>query len=171
MTKFTNQEIIAFYDVPLVCGAAPSIGCGSRAKPLLVDLEQQAPIREAWLNRAGTIVAIVWRDQARMEEVGKPIFERHEIEYTERRDDKQTTGSFRMEGSWLRGAEVDRLSLEEAREIAETSVASAANERLVSLEEAAQIKSARVVSLYTRHDFQPVSRTRFVRRLRDNPIA
>jgi len=109
MTKSTNQETIAFYDEPLVCGAAPSIGCGSRAKPLLVDLEQQAPIREAWLNRAGTIVAIVWRDQARMEEVGKPIFERHEIEYTERRDDKQTTGSFRMEGSWLRGAEVDRL--------------------------------------------------------------
>ena len=30
---------------------------------------------------------------------------------------------------------------------------------------------ARVVSLYTRHDFQPVSRTRFVRCLRDNPIA
>ena len=76
-----------------------------------------------------------------MEEVGKPIFERHEIEYTERRDDKQTTGSFRMEGSWLRGAEVDRLSMEEARKIAETSVASAANERLVPLEEAAQIKS------------------------------
>ena len=141
MTKSTNQETIAFYHVPLVCGAAPSIGCGSRAKPLLVDLEQQAPIREAWLNRAGTIVAIVWRDQARMEEVGKPVFERHEIEYTERPDDKQTTGSFRMEGSWLRGAEVDRLSLEEAREIAETSVASAAKERLVSLEEAAEIKS------------------------------
>ena len=141
MTKSTNQETIAFYDVPLVCGAAPSIGCGSRAKPLLVDLEQQAPIREAWLNRAGTIVAIVWRDQARMEEVGKPIFERHEIEYTERRDDKQTTGSFRMEASWLRGADVDRLSLEEAREIAETSVDSAAREKVVSLEEAARIKS------------------------------
>ena len=47
----------------------------------------------------------------------------------------------RMEGSWLRGAEVDRLSLEEAREIAETSAASAAKERLISLEEAAQIKS------------------------------
>jgi transposase-like protein len=141
MTNSTNQETITFYDVPLVCGAAPSIGCGSRAKPLLIDLEQQAPIKEAWLNRTGTIVAIAWRGQADMEKVGKPVFERHEIEYTERRDDKQTTGSFRIEGSWLRGAEVDRLSLEEAREIAETSVASAAKERLVSREEAAQIKS------------------------------
>jgi hypothetical protein len=141
MNKSINQETIAFYDVPLVCGAAPSIGCGSRAKPLLIDLEQQAPIREAWLNRMGTIVAIVWRGQTRMEEVGKPVFARHEIEYAERPDDKQTAGSFRVEGSWFRAAAVDRLSMEEAREIAETSVASAAKARLVSREEAAKIKS------------------------------
>ncbi len=135
------MEIITFYDVPLVCGAAPAIGCGSRAKPLLMDLEQRTAIKEAWLNRAGTIVAIVWSGLARTEEVAKSVFERHEIPYTERRDDKQTTGSFRSEGSWLRGAEVDRLSLEEAREIAESSVASAAKERLVSVKEAAHIKS------------------------------
>ena len=135
------MEIITFYDVPLVCGAAPAIGCGSRAKPLLMDLEQRTAIKEAWLNRAGTIVVIVWSGPARTEEVAKPVFERHEIPYTERRDDKQTTESFRSEGRWLRGAEVDRLSLEEARVIAETSVSAAARERLVSVEEATQIKS------------------------------
>jgi hypothetical protein len=95
--------MVVFYDVPLVCGAAPSIGCGSRAKPLLIDLEQQAPIREAWLNRTGTIVAIVWRGQPRMEGVGKPVFEGHEIEYRQRGNDEQTTGSLRMDGSWFRG--------------------------------------------------------------------
>ena len=168
MTKSTNQETIAFYDVPLVCGAAPSIGCGSRAKPLLIDLEQQAPIREAWLNRTGTIVAIVWRGQARMEKVGKPVFERHEIQYMERRDDKQSTGSFRIEGSWLRGAEVDRLSLEEAQEIAETSVSAAARERLVSVEEAAQIKSdieahfrEELVKLRTKQELLQDTRSKF----------
>ena len=136
------MEIITFYDVPLVCGAAPAIGCGSRAKPLLMDLEQRTAINEPWLNRAGTIVATVWSGPARTEEVAKPVFERHEIPYTERRDDKQTTESFRSEGRWwLRGAEVDRLSLEEARVIAETSVSAAARERLVSVEEATQIKS------------------------------
>jgi hypothetical protein len=134
------MEIITFFDVPLVCGAAPAIGCGSRAKPLLMDLEQRTAIKEAWLNRAGTIVAIVWSGPARTEEVAKPVFERHEIPYTERRDDKQTTESFRSDGRWLHGAEVDRLSVEEARVIAETSV-SAARERLVSVEEATQIKS------------------------------
>src|SRR5258708_6159592 len=135
------MEIITFYDVPLVCGAAPAIGCGSRAKPLLMELEQRTAIKEAWLNRAGTIVAIVWSGPARTEEVAKPVFERHEIQYRERGDDRKTTGSFRSQGTWLRGAEVDRLSLEEAQEIAETSVSAAARERLVSVEEAAQIKS------------------------------
>jgi hypothetical protein len=52
MNNFTNSETITFYDVPLVCGAAPSIGCGSRAKPLLVDLEQQTPIEAAKIIHA-----------------------------------------------------------------------------------------------------------------------
>lgn len=137
----SNDQTITFYDAPLVCGAAPSIGCGSRAKPLLLELEQHAAIKEAWLNRTGTIVAIVWRDQALNEDVSNPIFERHEIQYTERGDDQRVAGSFLPERGWLRGAEVDRLSLEEAREIAETSVASAAKKRLISAEESAHIKS------------------------------
>jgi hypothetical protein len=140
MNNSANMEIVTFYDVPLVCGAAPAIGCGSRAKPLLIDLERQSAIKEAWLNRTGRILAIVWSGPVFTEEVAKPVFERHEIPYGERHDDSQTAASFRMKGSWMRGAEVDRLSLEEAREIAETSVASAAKERLVSVEEAAQIK-------------------------------
>jgi hypothetical protein len=139
MNKSANNEVITFYDVPLVCGAVPAIGCGSRAKPLLMDLERQAAIEEAWLNRAGTIVAIVWSGPANTAELAKPIFEKHEVQYEERRDDKPT--SFRREGSWFRGAEVDLLSLEEAREIAETSVSAAERDRLVSAEEAAQIKS------------------------------
>src|SRR5260221_11951236 len=106
-----------------------------------MDLEQRNAIKEAWLNPAGTIVATVWSGPASAEEVAKPVFERHEIPYTERRYDKQATESFRSEGRWLRGAEVDRLSLEEARVIAETSVSAAARERLVSVEEATQIKS------------------------------
>jgi hypothetical protein len=70
------------------------LGCGSRAKPLLIDLEQQSGIKEAWLNRTGTIVAIVWRASARAEEVVQPVFERHQIHYAERRKDNQTTESF-----------------------------------------------------------------------------
>ena len=103
------------------------------------ELEEQSTIKEAWLNPAGTIVAIVWSEPAYTAEVAKAIFERHEIQYRERRDDRPT--SFQKEASWFRGTEVDRLSLEEAREIAETSVAAAARDRLVSAEEVAQVKS------------------------------
>ena len=141
VNKSINQETVTFYDVPLVCGAAPSIGCGSRAKPLLLDLERQGVIKEAWLNRTGTMVAIVWHDAPGMEEAGKPVFKRHEVDYTERLADPQTVESFPIQGSWLRSADVDRLSLEEAQEIAETLVALPAKEGLISSEEAARIKS------------------------------
>jgi hypothetical protein len=73
MTNSTNQETITFYDVPLVCGAAPSIGCGIRAKPLLIDLEQQAqsyraywptqllPIRPKGECTSLSLRAVTWR--------------------------------------------------------------------------------------------------------------
>lgn len=32
----SSMQIVSFYNVPLVCGAAPEIGCGSRAKPVLL---------------------------------------------------------------------------------------------------------------------------------------
>ena len=44
MNRSANNEITTLYDVSLVCGAAPAIGCGSRAKPLLMDLEEQSTI-------------------------------------------------------------------------------------------------------------------------------
>src|SRR5258707_13732137 len=76
-----------------------------------------------------------------MEEAGKPVFKSHEVDYTERLADPQTVESFPIEGSWLRSADVDRLSLEEAQEIAETLAALPAKERPMSSEEAARIKS------------------------------
>src|SRR6516225_656669 len=76
MNKSADNEIITFYDVTLVCDDEPAIGCGSRAKPLLIDLERRSAIKEAWLNRAGTIVAIVWSGPAHTAEVAKPIFDK-----------------------------------------------------------------------------------------------
>ena len=104
-----------------------------------MDLERQAAIEEAWLNRAGTILAIIWAGPAHSAEVAQSVFEKHEIPFKERRDERPT--SFREKGNWFRGAGVDLLSLEEAREIAETSVIAAERERLMSVEEAARIKS------------------------------
>jgi len=76
MSKSASNEVIIFYDVHLACDAAPAIGCGSRAKPLLMDLERQAAIEEAWLNRAGTILAIIWAGPAHSAEVAQSVFEK-----------------------------------------------------------------------------------------------
>jgi hypothetical protein len=48
---------ISIYEVAFQCPAVPEIGCGSHAKPILLKLERQTIIREAWLNHAGTQLA------------------------------------------------------------------------------------------------------------------
>src|SRR6266850_944197 len=53
------------YQVPWRCPAALQIGCGSHAKPILLELEQNLGVSEAWLNRQGTAVAVVWKADAR----------------------------------------------------------------------------------------------------------
>ena len=56
------KQRISLYQAELVCPAVSQIGCGSAAKPLLLELERDPHIAEAWLNRAGTIVAVVWKE-------------------------------------------------------------------------------------------------------------
>src|SRR6266496_1268435 len=55
---------ISIFKAPLVCPAARQIGCGSASKPILLDLEQQPGVLEAWLNRAGTRIAVVWKPES-----------------------------------------------------------------------------------------------------------
>lgn len=57
------SDLVSFYRVPLVCNAAP-FGCGSRSKPVLLDLQENEAVKEAWLNRAGTVIAVVWKENA-----------------------------------------------------------------------------------------------------------
>src|SRR2546430_17700047 len=56
-----TPDRISVFKVPLVCPAAPQMGCGSASKPILLDLECQTGVLEAWLNRAGTIISAVWQ--------------------------------------------------------------------------------------------------------------
>src|SRR6059058_5247994 len=56
-----TRDRISVFKVPLVCPAAPQIGCGSASKPILLDLERQPGVLEAGLNRAGTIISVVWK--------------------------------------------------------------------------------------------------------------
>ena len=53
-------ERTSFYQVPLICPAARGLGCGSAAKPVLLDLERTSAIDEAWLDQTGQTLAVVW---------------------------------------------------------------------------------------------------------------
>lgn len=55
------KKDVNVYEVPWVCPAAQQIGCGSHSKPVLLELEKNLGVSEAWLNRQGTAVAVVWK--------------------------------------------------------------------------------------------------------------
>jgi len=137
-----------FYDVPLKCNAAPDIGCGSRSKPVLIDLENHAKIREAWLNRHGTVIAVVGGRSVAgpraLAAIASPILARHEvravlIDDTDRRG--TLMAGFRLAGQWYRGAAVDSLSIEEAGRISETAVSAPRVAALLSEPEALAIRT------------------------------
>ena len=79
-----KEAVVTFYETPLVCNAAPEIGCGSRSKPVLLELEKNSAVKEAWLNRPGTVIAVVWKDKSQTETIAKPIFEKNSTNQTER---------------------------------------------------------------------------------------
>jgi hypothetical protein len=115
-----TADRVSVFKVPLVCPAAPQIGCGSASKPILLDLEKQPGVAEAWLNRAGTIIAVVWKSDSNSEtrrKIVADLKEDHGIEMEGKpRDD--AVENFLSGKGWYRGADVDRLSEEEAAIIA-----------------------------------------------------
>src|SRR5712692_4788815 len=112
-----------FYRVPLMCHAARGLGCGSRAKPVLLDLQKKPIVQAAWLNQTGEILAVVWTHgsgPADRHSVVAAVADAHgvsvdELDTTAR--DAALTG-FRAGTGWHRGTDVDQLSAQEARVIA-----------------------------------------------------
>ena len=150
-----EKELVLFYDVPLVCGAAPDIGCGSRAKPVFIDLERQPNIKEAWLNRSGTVIAVVGgpsvTDRQQIVDIAEPIFKNHDLEVRFIGETKcldSLMSDFHGDGppagragKWYRGVDVDQLSIEEAGRLAEKAVKFAREGNLISEGESKAIKA------------------------------
>jgi hypothetical protein len=115
-----TADRISVFKVPLVCPAAPQIGCGGASKPILLDLERQAGVAQAWLNRAGTRIAVVWKPEANAgarRNVVADLKEDHGIELTGA-SREEAVRDFLSGKNWYHGADVDRLSEEEADIIA-----------------------------------------------------
>jgi hypothetical protein len=118
--KTTSPDRVSVFQAPLQCPAAPQIGCGSRAKPMLLELEHDSNVSEAWLNRAGTKIAVVWKTESKAKARRSVVTKLKEQEATEikGRARDETITEFLSGNGWYRGADVDRLSEEEAGIIA-----------------------------------------------------
>jgi copper chaperone CopZ len=132
-----NNTGVSFYEAPLVCHAAPSIGCGSKAKFMLVDLEKyNDAVEGAWLNKTGTVVAVKWNtktDENKKAEIINTISTNHNIELTTLGETEATNyaKSFPNSNEWYKGKEVDKLSKEEASIIAQNTIASYKTKKLI----------------------------------------
>lgn len=137
----SKNPTVTFYQTPMVCTAAPDIGCGSRSKPALLELEKNPAVKEAWLNRPGTVIAIVWKDKVQTENIVKPVFENNNISFTELNENDAVSyrQTFRKANLWYRGADVDKLSLEEAATIARSTITPALDSKLITSIEAQKI--------------------------------
>src|SRR5713226_3248463 len=115
-----TADRVSVFKAPLVCPAAPQIGCGSASKPILLDLEKQPGVFQAWLNRAGTIIAVVWKPESDAETRSKVATGLKEDRATELQGDSRDKAvqNFLSGKGWYHGADVDRLSEEEADIIA-----------------------------------------------------
>src|SRR6267142_1240885 len=111
-----SKKEVSVYQVPWRCPAALQIGCGSHAKPILLELEQNPGVSEAWLNRQGTAVAVVWKEDAKRKarrNAEKTLKEGKASKLSGEARTK-TLADFESGKGWYRGAEVDRLSEDEA---------------------------------------------------------
>jgi hypothetical protein len=122
-----RTDRVSLFQVPFRCPAAPLIGCGSVSKPILLELERDPSISKAWLNRTGTVLAVVWSEAAKNQsalEAAKSIFEKNGVPVNELTSDAYATElkSFAAGTDWYHGADVDALSKIEARTIAQRIV-------------------------------------------------
>lgn len=120
----TRTDRVTMFAVPFKCQAAPQIGCGSISKPILLELERNPAISEAWLNRTGTILAVVGTEASNREGISKAVesvLEKNRVSVNELTGDAYATElkSFTAGTGWYRGADVDALSKIEARAIAQ----------------------------------------------------
>ena len=121
--KHFDPDQVSLFRVPLPCGFAPKIGCGSLARPLLVALERTPGITEAWLNHEGTLLAVVgsrtFTDERRAQVI-KATLEAEDILSEELRGQERAAvlEDFFVGADWLRGTDVDQLSSREAGVIA-----------------------------------------------------
>jgi hypothetical protein len=145
--KRVDPDQVSLFRVPLPCGFAPKIGCGSLARPLLVALERTPGITGAWLNHEGTLLAVVGSKNCpneRRAQVVKATLEAEDILSEELRGQARAAAleDFFIGADWLRGTDVDQLSSHEAGVIAWRLVKRLQTKAAISEEKACSLAGA-----------------------------
>jgi hypothetical protein len=130
----------------LVCAAAPSIGCGSKAKFMLGDLERSDAVQGAWLNKKGTVIAVKWKKETKEDkqaEIINAISASHNIDLNLLTSKAAVlfAKNFPNKTEWFQGKQVDELSKEEAQIIAKNTIAGYKKDGLVKLSFEKQFQS------------------------------
>lgn len=136
---------VSFYSVGLVCKSAPKIGCGSKAKPVLLSLTSSPRISGAWLNEAGTRLAITWKDDGKaltLEQLDA-VIESHGVALqTISNERDELLATFSNGSGWYDASEVGQLSEQEAGIIASRLVQRLSARAALSTEQSEQLRAA-----------------------------
>lgn len=147
---------LSLFETPLGCWAVEGLGCGSLSKPVLAELEDDPRIEQAWMNRSGTMIAVVWKQtpagRSGVETVER-IFQAKGLEARalSGAEREKAVQDFSGGSRWYRGAEVDRLSEEEARVVAARLVRRTEKSASLTPEKAASFREE--VAKILAHDF------------------
>lgn len=137
---------VSFYEVGLVCKAAPKIGCGSRAKPVLVSLTANSRVTGAWLNEAGTRLAIAWKEGANPLTADQldAVLDPHGValQPVSEANRNDLLATFAGNSGWFDAASVDRLSEQESGVIAKRLVKLLAAKTSVTGEQQSRLNAA-----------------------------
>lgn len=117
---------VAFYEIALTCSSAPKLGCGSRAKRVLSTLTADSRIAAAWVNEAGTRLAVVWNQPSapfKADQVNEILGANGlAVNPTDEEMHAKLLASFRANQGWFDSHSIDELSRKESSIIAERLV-------------------------------------------------
>lgn len=121
-----SADLLAFYDIALTCPSAPKLGCGSRAKRVLATLTGDERVAAAWVNEAGTRLAIGWTQPiaALTADQLNEILGPHglAVNAIDEKTRAELLVSFRTNQGWFDSGSIDELSRKESAIIAERLV-------------------------------------------------
>lgn len=127
IAKASRPELIGTYSVPLHCPLVKGLGCGSESKSVMTRLERQPAVEGAWLNHAGTRLAILWKDDGEVNDRAGRItsaFENSAVPIMLSGEERDVVLRDFLSGTgWYRTSALDELSAQEADIVAKRWVA------------------------------------------------